>query len=59
MKDKLDPKQNVNQHGIGIKHYLIIMLNQILTALDKKSKTKAVLATMIDWKQAFPDSALY
>ena len=54
MKEKLDPKQYANQHGIGIQHYLINMLNRILTALDSKSETKAVLATLIDWKQAFP-----
>ena len=54
MTDKLYPKQYANQHGIGIQHYLISKLNRILTALDSKSETKAALATLIDWKQAFP-----
>ena len=56
MKEKLDPKQYANQKGIGIQHYLVSMINRILTALDGNSKgeVKAVIATLIDWKQAFP-----
>ena len=56
IKTKLDPSQYANQKGIGIQHYLVNMLNRILTALDNTSKgeAKAVLATFIDWKQAFP-----
>jgi hypothetical protein len=56
MKSKLDPSQYANQKGIGIQHYLIKMLNRITTALDSNSKgeANAVLATLIDWKQAFP-----
>ena len=56
MKAKLDPSQYANQKGVGIQHYLIKMLNRILTVLDKSSKgeAKAVIATLIDWKQAFP-----
>ena len=56
MKGKLDPKQYANQKGIGIQHYLVSMLNRILTALDNSSKgeAKAVIATLVDWKQAFP-----
>ena len=56
MKAKLDPSQYANQKGVGIQHYLIKMLNRILTVLDKSSKgeAKAVIATFIDWKQAFP-----
>lgn len=56
MKAKLDPKQFANQKGIGIQHYLVCMLNRILTALDNRSngEVKAVIATLVDWKQAFP-----
>ena len=56
MKAKLDRIQYANQKGIGINHYLINMLNRVLEALDKNSKgeVKAVLATFVDWKQAFP-----
>ena len=56
MKAKLDPSQYANQKGVGIQHYLIKMLNRILTVLDKSSKgeAKAVIATLIDWKQAVP-----
>ena len=56
MKEKLDPTQYANQRGVSMQHYLIKMLNRILTSLDNRSKgeTKAVIATLIDWKQAFP-----
>ena len=56
MKAKLDKSQYANQKGVGIHHYLINMLNRTLKALDNNSKgeVKAVLATFVDWKQAFP-----
>ena len=56
MKHKLDPTQYANQKGISLQHYLINMLNRILTTLDNSSKgeAKAVIATFVDWKQAFP-----
>ena len=56
MKAKLDPSQYANQKGVGIQHYLIKMLNTILTVLHKSSKgeVKAILATFVDWQQAFP-----
>ena len=56
MKEKLDKRQFANQKGVGINHYLIQMLNRVLGALDNNSKgeIKAVLATFVDWKQAFP-----
>ena len=55
MKAKLDPKQYANQKGLLIQHYLIKFIDRILEALDKnpKSETCAVLATLVDWKQAF------
>ena len=56
MKAKLDQTQYANQKVIGIQHYLIKMLNRILTSLDNSSRgeAKAVMATLVDWKQAFP-----
>ena len=56
MKAKLDTTQYANQKGISIQHYLVNMLNRILTTLDNtyKGEAKAVLATLVDWKQAFP-----
>ena len=38
MKSKLDPAQYANQKGLSIQHYLIAMLNKILSAVDKNSK---------------------
>ena len=54
MKSKMDPSQCGNQRGISIQHYLINMINKVLSDLDKKEVT-AVLATFIDWKDAFPN----
>ena len=45
-----------NQPGLSIQHYLIRFIDRILEALDKNSigDKCAVLATLVDWKQAFP-----
>ena len=53
MKNHLDPSQYANQKGLSINHYLIKMIDKILTAVDANDK-QAVLATFVDWKQAFP-----
>ena len=56
MKDNLDVSQYGNQKGISINHYLINMINQILTNANSKStEVTAVLATLVDWKDAFPN----
>ena len=56
MEAKLDPSQYGNQKGISIQHYLINMVHRILTALDKNNNREkfAVIANLIDWKDAFP-----
>ena len=56
MKGNMDPSQFANQKGLSIQHYLIKFIDRILQALDKNSRTEscAVLATLVDWKQAFP-----
>ena len=56
MREKLDPSQYANQKGLSVQHYLIKMIDKILQSVDKNSKSEgfAVLATMVDWKQAFP-----
>jgi hypothetical protein len=56
MKQSMDPSQFANQKGLSIQHYLIKFIDRILEALDQNSKRKscAVLATLVDWKQAFP-----
>ena len=52
MKSKLDPSQYANQKGISINHYLIKFIDRILETVDK-NQSCAVLATLVDWKQAF------
>ena len=54
MKEKIDPSQYGNQHGLSIQHYLINMINKILCDLDTR-EVIAVLATFVDWKNAFPN----
>ena len=56
MKDQMDPAQFGNRKGVSIQHYLVKMLDRIISALDRNSKGEAVavIATMIDWRQAFP-----
>ena len=56
MSSKMDPSQYGYKKGISVQHYLMKMLHEILLNLDKNQQgnTFAVLATMVDWKQAFP-----
>jgi hypothetical protein len=56
MAAKLDPSQYGNRRGVSVQHYLMNMLHKILVNLDNNQKgdTFAVLASLIDWKQAFP-----
>ena len=56
MAAKLDPSQYGNRRGVSVQHYLMKMLHKILVTLDNNQKgdTFAVLACLIDWKQAFP-----
>ena len=53
MKKQIVPSQCANQKGLSINHYLIKMIDRILKAVDENDK-QAVLATFVDWKQAFP-----
>ena len=54
--ENLDPTQYANQEGVSLQHYLIKMINVILTDTDNSSKgeANAVIASLIDWKEAFP-----
>ena len=56
MKSQIDPSQYANQKGLSIQHYLVKMIDKILQSVDKNSKSESfdVLATLVDWKQAFP-----
>ena len=53
MKLKMDPSQYANQKGLSINHYLFKFIDRIMEALDT-GESCAVLATLVDWKQAFP-----
>ena len=56
MKSTFDPSQYANQKGVSTQHYLIKMIDRILQATDRSTKGEcvAVLATLVDWKKAYP-----
>ena len=56
MQSSLDPAQYANQKDLSLQHYLIKMINKILSDTDNNSKgeVNAVLATLYDWKEACP-----
>ena len=55
MAGQQDPTQYGNRKRTGIQHYLVRMINRILSETDnnKKGKIKAVLCTFTDWKEAY------
>ena len=56
IQKNIDKSQYGNIKGKSINHYLINIINRILTAVDKNTRkeTFAVIANLIDWSQAFP-----
>ena len=56
MKSSLDKTQFANQAGLSTQHYLIKIIDRILSVTDKSAKGEcvAVLATLLDWSKAFP-----
>ena len=56
MAKSLDPSQFANQKGISLQHYLIQMISKILSDTDNNAKgeVNAIIATLYDWKEAFP-----
>ena len=55
MTPSSDPSQYGNEKGVSTQHYLIKMINRILTCLDTNNTKEAyaVITTLVDWKQAF------
>ena len=55
MKAKLEPSQYGNQKKTSIQHYLLKMMDNIVTNVDKNSRGEinAVLATFVDWESAY------
>ena len=55
MKISRDNSQYGNTKGFSTQHYLIKMIDRILTQLDRNNKKEvnAVLVQFIDWSQAF------
>ena len=55
LSPNIDRAQYGNEKGLSITHYLINMINKILTSVDvNNSKEKyAIVAQLIDWSKAF------
>ena len=55
MKPSRDPSQYGNCKGVSTQHYLIKMIDRILTILDTNNHKEkyAVIAQLVDWSQAF------
>ena len=55
VQPSIDGAQYGNQKGLSTAHYLVKMVNKILTILDTNSNTQknAVIANLIDWSKAF------
>ena len=55
MNETRDKSQYGNQKKMGVNHYLIEMIHEILVSVDSNSISEkfAVLCSFIDWKQAF------
>ena len=55
MDEDLDPSQYGNRKHRSIQHYLVKLLNRVLTSIDKNSRGEinAVLCMFVDWKQAY------
>ena len=51
MKEHIDKAQYGNQKGLSIQHYLVNMIDKILTDVHSNStEVTAVLANLVDWK---------
>ena len=55
MAPKMDKSQFGNVKGLSIQHYLVKMVNKILTILDSNNEDEkmAVISQLIDWSKAF------
>ena len=55
MKPTRDPSQYGNSKGVSTQHYLVKMVDRILTVLDSNNEKEkyAVIAQLVDWAQAF------
>ena len=56
MRNSFDKSQFANQPGLSTQHYLIKLIDRILSVTDNNAKGEciAVLGTLVDWKAAFP-----
>ena len=55
MKSNRDPSQYAGEKKMSIQHYLVKLIDRIVTGLDKNNKNEvyAVMVQYIDWSLAF------
>jgi hypothetical protein len=55
MRPTRDPSQYGNSKGVSTQHYLVKMVDRILTILDtnNQQEKRAVIVQLVDWAQAF------
>ena len=50
---RIDKSQYGNQRGTGTEHLMVNLMNKILQLLDKNNNCSAVIASLVDWANAF------
>ena len=55
IEPNIDPSQFGNSKGVSTQHYLVKLINRVLTSLDKNTKNEKYAAFLhfIHWAQAF------
>ena len=55
MAPSSDQAQYGNEEGLSVQHYLVKLLHQVLTSLERNSQSEAftVVMSMVDWSKAF------
>ena len=49
----IDKSQYGNQRGTGTEHLMVNLMNKILQLLDNNNNCSAVIASLVDWANAF------
>ena len=55
MAPSSDQAQYGNEEGLSVQHYIVKLLHQVLTSLERNSQSEAfaVVMSMVDWSKAF------
>ena len=55
MKTRRDPSQYAGEKKMSIQHYLVKLIDRVLTAVDKNNQNEvyAIMIQYVDWSLAF------